>query len=297
MNVTKIILILLTFSVLSPLWSQKNYQQKTKKSQYYGNQRLYKPLFRWVTGDHHRHGLHFAIGPTYTFTKLSPVTGEIQLNQDSLFRYSHEAKGRLGVYVEAGMVHITKRPRKFIQYYDWALAYKHLGGAELFEARLYDNRDTLVANLSGRSGFYNGYLSGRFTIHNVFQLDPYTFLDNGIGINGDYGLIGLNKAYYNDYLPQTQKFQGNLIGQVHYTFGFGFKPMEGFFIVPSIEVPIVTAYEWNGINPSLHWFSSRYYPALLKVKFVWLFKKDPNRCPPVDLNEDDLERNKEFLNR
>ena len=250
-----------------------------------------------MTGDHHRHGIQLSFGPTYTFTKINPITGEIQLNGDSLFRYSHEAKSRIGIFAEIGMVHITKKPRKFIQYYDWGIGYKHIGGRELFESGLYDDRDTLIGNLAGEGEFYNGYLYGRFTVHNVFQINPYTFLDNGLGINLDYAMVGMNQSYEGSFLPQTQKFQGNLMGQLHYDFGFGFKPKEGFFIIPGVQLPLLTAYEWNGGTPSIHWFSSKYYPALFKVKFVWLFKKDPNRCPPVETNEEDRKRANEYMNR
>jgi hypothetical protein len=273
------------------------YRNKTKKSQFYGNQKLQKPLYRWVTGDHNRHGIQLSFGPTYTFTRINPITGELSLNSDSLFRYSHEAKSRLGVFVELGMVHITKRPRKFIHYYDWGIGYKHIGGRELFEAGLYDDRDTLVGSLSGEGQFYNGHLYGRFTVHNVYQLNPTMFLDNGLGINVDYRLVGGNQGYDGAFLPQTQQFQGSLLAQLHYDFGFGFKPKEGFFVIPGVQLPLLGAYEWNGGTPSIHWFSSKYYPALFKVKVVWLFKKDPSRCPPVETNEDDKKRANEFMNR
>jgi hypothetical protein len=275
---------------------QGSYKNKTKKSQFYGNQRLHQPLFKWVTGPHQRHGIQLSFGPTYTFTRMNPVAGEVPLNGDSPFSYSHEAKSRIGIFAEIGMVHITKRPRKFIQYYDWAIGYKHIGGGELFESGLY-NRDTLIGNLAGEGEFYNGYLYGRFTAHNVFQINPYTFLDNGLGINLDYAMVGMNKSYEGAHLPQTQQFQGNLLGQLHYDIGFGFKPKEGFFIIPGVQLPLLTAYEWNRGTPSIHWFSSKYYPVLFKVKFVWLFRKDPNRCPPVETNEEDRKRANEYMNR
>ena len=114
-----------------------SYRNKTKKKQFYGNQRLHQPLYKWVTGPHQRHGIQLSFGPTYTFTRMNAVKGEMRINGDSLFRYSHEAKSRIGIFVELGMVHITKRPRKLIQYYDWGIGYKHIGGREFFESGLY----------------------------------------------------------------------------------------------------------------------------------------------------------------
>ena len=113
----------------------------------------------------------------------------------------------------------------------------------------------------------------------------------------EYSFNGRNKEYDGYSMPETQDFEGNFQGQLHYDFGFGFKARDGLFFIPGFQVPLLTAYEWRNGNPSLHWFSSKYYPAHFKLKVVWLFKRDPNRCPPVELNEDDKKRNEEFLNR
>jgi hypothetical protein len=125
------------------------------------------------------------------------------------------------------------------------------------------------------------------------------FLDNAIGVNLDYALMIGNMAYDGYHVPVDEKFQGDIIGQLHYSLGLGIKPRKdkGFFFVPSIEVPVLGIHEWNGGTPAIHWFSSQYYPAMLRLKFVWLFKKDPNRCPPVETNEKDRERAKEYNNR
>lgn len=291
-----ILLLSLLFLSTELALGQGNYRPKTKKKQFYGNQRLQKPLFNWVTGDYSRHGIQLSFGPNYTFTRMSALEDEIPIG-DSTLRYSHEPKGRLGAFVELGMVHITKRPRKYIQYFDWGIAYKHIGGRELTNVDFYDDRDTLVGSLEGEGEFYNGHLSGRFSVHSVYQINPMTFLDNAIGINLDYSFLGRNQDYDGYFLPQTQDFEGQFQGQLHYDFGFGFKPKDGFFIIPGFQVPLLTAYEWRNGNPSLHWFSSKYYPAHFKVKLVWLFRRDPNRCPPVETNEQDKKRNEEFLNR
>lgn len=292
-------ILLIVFAIIlgqNNLYSQRKYQPKTKKKQFYGNQRLQKPLFHWVTGDHSRHGLQLSFGPNYTFTSAKPNHEQIPIG-DSTFNYSHDPKGRLGGFVELGMVHITKRPRKLIHYYDWGIAYKHIGGREITNIDIYDDRDTLVESLSGDGEFYNGHISGRFSVHSVFQINPVTFLDNALGVNLDYSFLGRNKDYNGAFMPETQDFEGNIQGQIHYDFGFGFKVRSGLFLIPGVQLPILTAYEWRNGNPSLHWFSSKYYPAHFKLKVVWLFKRDPDRCPPVETNEQDKKRNEEFMNR
>lgn len=295
----RIVVVILLFSLLFIDNAQAQYEPRNSKKQFYSNQRIHKPLYRWVTGDYRRHGIQFSFGPTYTFTSPGTTEEEYQLTQDTLLRYTREAKGRVGFFAEIGMVHITKKPRKLIHYYDWGIGYKHIGGRELFSAGVYDDRDTLVGELEGEGKFYNGYLYGRFSVHSVFQMNPYLFLDNALGVNGDYALVGKNKSYDGYHEPSTQKFQGDIVAQLHYDLGIGIKPRvdKGFFIIPGVQMPILGAYEWSGGTPAIHWFSSKYFPALFKVKFVWLFKKDPTRCPPVETNEKDRERAKEFKNR
>ena len=296
MRLVVIIILLGAFSIGS---SHAQYKPKNSKKQFYGNQRIQKPLYRWVTGDYARHGIQFSFGPTYTFTRPGEVQEEFQLNTDTLYRYSREAKGRIGFFAEIGMVHITKKPRKFIHYYDWGLGYKHLGGRELFTSGIYDDRDTLIGQVEGEGKFYNGYLFGRFSVHNVFQMNPHLFLDNAIGVNGDYALVGKNQTYDGYHDPSTQKFQGDIVVQLHYDLGIGIKPRvdKGFFLIPGVQMPVLGAYDWSGGTPAIHWFSSKYFPALFKLKLVWLFKKDPSRCPPVETNEDDRKRANEFKNR
>ncbi len=296
MKIVVIIILLGAFSIGS---SHAQYKPKNSKKQFYGNQRIQKPLYRWVTGDYSRHGIQFSFGPTYTFTRPGETQEEFQLNTDTLYRYSREAKGRIGFFAEIGMVHITKKPRKFIHYYDWGLGYKHLGGRELFSSGIYDDRDTLIGQVEGEGKFYNGYLFGRFSVHNVFQMNPHFFLDNAIGVNGDYALLGKNQVYDGYHDPSTQKFQGDIVVQLHYDLGIGIKPRvdKGFFLIPGVQMPVLGAYDWTGGTPAIHWFSSKYFPALFKLKLVWLFKKDPNRCPPVETNEDDRKRANEFKNR
>lgn len=300
----KALKLLLLFTVLITTSVYGQYSPKKKKKQFYGNQRLHKPIYRWVTGDYLRHGIQLSFGPTYTFTKIGPEEHQHRIGSsnpfaDTLIRYSREAKGRIGIFGEIGMVHITKKPRKLVHYYDWGIGFKLFGGREIFESGVYDSRDTLIGSYTSEGKFYNGYLYGRFSAHNVFQINPHLFLDNGLGLNLDYAIMPGNMVHDGFHPPVEQKFQGDIMGQLHYSLGLGIKPKtdKGFFFVPSVELPVLGIYEWNGGTPSIHWFSSQYYPVMLRLKFVWLFKKDPNRCPPVETNEKDRERAREYNNR
>lgn len=274
------------------------FKPKTKKKQHFNNARLQKPLFRWVTGDYRKHGFQLSFGPTYTFTKLGSESYEHQ-KADTLFRFDREAKGKIGAFAEIGMVHITRKPRKIIHYYDWGLGIKFFGGKEHTSTGVYDYRDTLVGQMDGQGDFYNGYLYGRFDVHNVFQMTPHLFLDNSIGVNGDYMVLPGNKGYDGFHVAKDEKFQGELNVQLHYSLGLGIKPRidKGFFFIPSIELPVLGVHEWDGGTPAFNWFSSRYYPVMLRFKLVWLFRKDPEDCPPVEINDMDRQRSDEYKNR
>jgi len=287
--------ILLTFYSEMGLSQRGQYQRKTKKNQFYGNQRLREPLFKWVTGNHSRHGIQLSFGPAYTFTSTKERMFELERN-DSIFQYSEEAKSRIGAFIEIGMVHITKKPRKFIQYYDWGLGLKYFGGREVTRYAIHQN-ETLLTSGIGEGEFYNGHLYGRFSVHNVWQINPQLFLDNALGVNGDYLAFGKNKAYDGFSMPSNQQFQGDIFAQLHYTLGIGIKPKNGFFIIPGVTLPFLGIQDWDRGKPTFNWFSSSYYPVQFQLKLVWLFKRDPNRCPAVETNEQDRERAKQYQNR
>ena len=272
------------------------YRHKTKKKQFYGNQNLREPLFRWVTGDYSRHGIHVGLGPNITLTRIEPETKSFVYN-DTTTWFERNPQGRLGASIEVGMVHITKRPRKYIHYYDWAIGFKSIAGAETTKGEQYDQNDSLLFRSFGDADFRNNHLFGRFTVHNVYQFNPTLFLDNGLGVNLDYLLSPGNMAYNGFHIPERQRYDGDLKAQLHYELGLGFKPKDGFFIIPTFHLPVLGFHEWDNGRPNTRWFSSSYYPVHFKLKLVWLFKRDSSRCPPVEINEDDKKRANEFMNQ
>ena len=289
-------ILLVSLFFISSLTAQ--YTPKNSKKQFYGNQRIHKPLYKWVTGDYSRHGLQLSVGPTFTFTSINGEESSFQRN-DTTFTHTVTPKSGAGFFIELGMVHITKKPRKYIHYYDWGIGYKRFTGKELTEIQLLDeSRDPAeLTVINGEGLLRNNHVHGRFSVHSVYQLNPVNFLDNALGVNLDYILSSSNKDYEGHYDPSSQYFQGNLFAQLHYSFGYGFRVRGGTFIIPGIQLPLLGLHEWNGGTPSLHWFSSKYYPVLFKLKIVNLFPRNPDRCPAVETNEEDRKRAKEYESR
>lgn len=199
--------------------------------------------------------------------------------------YDLTPSGLPGYYIEAGMEHLFRKPQKIVHYFDWGLGVKHFGGQEKFSMEGIDPT-------RGQFNFGSAFL--RADIHNVWQLTMFNFIDQSLGFNLDYRIYGGNEdeGYLSTATPVNQS---KLVAQLHYTFGFGYKVRDGFFIVPSFQTPIVTLFRFADFNPSHHWFNSRYQPMIFTLKFAWLFPK--KGCPPVEGMEDDEDRNNNYLNQ
>lgn len=209
----------------------------------------YKPL-----------GWYINPGVTYMFGNSA---------QDESDAYDLTPSGLPGYYLEAGMEHLFKNYGKVVHYFDWGIGVKHFGGQE--------KTKTAAGDVS-RGQFNFGNVFARASIHNVWQLTRYNFIDQSLGINFDYRIYGGKEDA--DYTPPAgYDNQRPMVLQLNYQFGWGIKVRDGFFIVPTVQTPILTAVDWNGFNPSHKWFNSRYQPAIFTIKFAWLFRK--KGCPKV----------------
>ncbi|UKN00413.1 hypothetical protein K6119_11780 [Paracrocinitomix mangrovi] len=205
-------------------------------------------------------GIHVDPGLTYMIGN-SP-------NEPSDGTYELTPSGLPGYYLEFGMEHLFKNYKKIVHYFDWGVGVKHFGGQEKLE----------IGGTTSRGQFNFGNVFARAAIHNVWQINKYNFIDNSIGANLDYRIYGGNEDP--DYAPPGgYNNQNPLVVQLHYALGFGIKVRDGFFIVPTVQTPILTAVQWNGFNPGHTWFQSRYQPTIFTIKFAWLFPK--KGCPAV----------------
>lgn len=250
----------------------------------------FEPLYKWQ-GKYRRLGLQFSVGPTYTLTRIGPENTDTQLSADTTLRVSRDPKGHLGYYFDIGLMHIPKRKQKVLSYWDWALGIKHFGGQEqVKDSYVVNGTENTFAQRDGK--WFKGYAFARLNLHNVIQVTNMDWIDNALGFNVDYAVYQDSKVDGAASLPMYA--ENNLKISLNYAFGWGFKMKDGFFIMPQIRVPILGAYEWDGARPSIRWFSSRYMPFMVTIKFGWLFKKNPNDCPPVFQHDSDREKNEQF---
>jgi len=204
-------------------------------------------------------GWHFSPGITY-------MAGYTSKDDDK--NYDLKPLGTPGYYLEIGLEHVFKKRKKMFHYFDYSLGIKHFGGQEKY---------VLENGTETKSNFNFGAAFARIDIHNVWQLSKWNFIDQSIGLNVDYTVYGGNKNEYTNL--GTEDYQQKFLTQLHYSIGWGIKPRDGFFIIPTLKTPIVTAWNWGGLNPSHSWFSSKYQPIIFSVKFAWLFVK--RKCPSV----------------
>ena len=233
----------------------------------------------WSHSQSHYRGLGWFINPGVTYMLGNSA-------DDDNRPYNLTPTGLPGYYLEAGMEHLFKKQQKAVHYFDWGLGVKHFGGQEKYSI------EGVSQATRGQFNFGSAFL--RAGIHNVWQLNMYNFIDQSIGFNLDYRIYGGNDD--ENYLsPLASNNQNKLVMQLHYQLGFGYKVRDGFFIVPTVQTPILTLVDFDDFNPSHHWFNSRYQPLIFTIKFAWLFPK--KGCPPVDGMDDDEQRNNNYLNQ
>jgi hypothetical protein len=219
-------------------------------------------------------GWHITPGLTY-------MVGNTKEDKDKAFNLT--PSGTPGYYLEIGLAHIFKQRKKVFHYFDYGIGIKHFGGAEKYT-------DDLGTRLKGNFNF--GAAFARIDIHSVIQISRWNFIDQSLGFNFDYTVYGGNQANYGS--PLAQEFQEKMLAQLHYSLGWGIKPRDGFFIIPYVKTPILTAYNWRNLNPGHRWYSSKYQPLIFGVKLGWLFVK--KGCPPVYDNGEGKKQSEGYQN-
>jgi hypothetical protein len=233
-------------------------------------------IYAYVSSQYRPFGIHFDPGVTYMIGNSADDKGQ---------SYNLQASGLPGYYLGFGMQHLVKKvhieqdPASPF-YFDWDLGLKHFGGVEKYEE----------GATKSRSVFNFGNVFAKASFHGVIQINPWTFVDQGLGMNFDYRIYG-GKNTTNPPLGGSSEFRP--VFGLNYTLGWGIKLREGLFVIPTIQMPIMKFVRWGGFNPSHIWFNSRYEPAIFTIKFGWLFPK--RGCPPVfDNNGEGKEQNERY---
>ncbi len=305
--------IIVIFCLLSGIVSAQRDLTPSNKKQAFGKRDL-RAL--------NNYGLQFQLGATYLMSKLHNEVYSV--NSGSGFRgdFAHDPKGQLGAYAEIGMFHFPKKRSKLslalktvlVSYYDWGIGFKYFRGIQDIDIQYKDALGNPIGSKEVTPyRFEFGHVYGRFSLHkNIHFKKKKTgdksnfFLDNSLGLNVDYRVTTKTDAYVHpipittDSIPQA--YSSPLHVQLHYGLGFGFRLKRGAYLIPGVRAPLLSYQMSNAVvsnqvsgkgsfgNPSFYWFSSRYWPILIHVKYMFALPKRAKKgCPPVEINDQDKE--------
>ncbi|MCW5900322.1 MAG: hypothetical protein KIT10_13730 [Flavobacteriales bacterium] len=244
-----------------------------------------------LDGKIRRMGFYVAPGVTYTLPRFKNSEEELYRDGDTSLTALYDPNGRFGLYLEGGVSWYTRDP-VVVDYFDVGLAYKNLRGQEAFENTF--TRADSVALFRGEGTFAERFISLHANANKFIQVRNYQFIQLSLGLNADYRL-GSSYDHPGDSLLNGHTFPPDLIGQLHFKLGYGFKVTGSLFIIPALETPIFSVVPEDQGSGQLQWFSSRYRPMMLSVRFLWLRARKGFDCPPVIKHNDfEKQRVKEY---
>lgn len=242
-------------------------------------------------GHNRMSGFHFAPGITWTPTLVNKSDMELARNGDTVTTADLTGKGKIGLYIEAGMYHLLKYGR-FWKYVDWSLAYKKLKAIEDYTFRTeVESSSTMLSETEGTNSFKYGFICANANLNNIMQIRNYSFIQNSLGLNFDYAI---GKRETNNGLVSGSTFN-KMIFSLHYKLGFGYKVNQKLFIIPAIETPLVNFIPFEKGKSTLGVFDLRYRPFILTLRIAWLRPPKANSCPQVDGAEGDKDRQDKYM--
>lgn len=282
------LLLVLTLGTLTPVVAQKNpymFDKTTKRDKKVREPWL-PPTMRYA-----RAGWFVSPGVTYSLDRFrDPVESLSDPDNNTRLDYTFRPRGRFGPYLEGGRYRIFNRG--FFKYIDYGLAIKKLTGREIMEATLIDLGDnSTVATYTSDGKFRETSGSAFFNANHILTTTNWTFVQNSIGLNLDYRFLQRNE--FEGFIPVAENYTNGpnaLAFQLHYKLGFGFRTTKQLMIIPTIETPILNIVKFDQFKSTTQWFSSRYRPLIITLRFLFLRDSNKTECPPVYTNPDDFNK-------
>lgn len=229
-----------------------------------------------LEGQAKRIGWFIGPGVTWTHTRFKNEEEEVFQNADTSYNATYDPAGRIGLYIEGGLTWFTRDP-VIVDYFDVGLAYKNLRGSESFESTLV--RGDSAAALNGEGSFAERFVTLSANANKFIQTADYQFVQLSLGANADYR-IGSTYDHTGDPVLNKHEFPPDLIGQLHFKVGYGFKLTGNLILIPAIETPVFSIVPEDQGFGQLRWFSSDYRPLILSVRFLFLRARNGFDCPP-----------------
>lgn len=216
-------------------------------------------------------------GFTYMMPPVKEAQDRLWVGSDSVYDVLYDAKGRFGLNLEFGRFMAVERIR-VISYIDFTIGGRIFRGEENYVATLDAPDGTDEVKIEDTGTFSETYLTASFNATNTYSLSKEWSMHNTLGFNFDYKFASVYE--YNDNgLGMDLQYPGDYRFQWHYKLGFGFKMADNLFVIPSVETPILTIYEYDDLKSTTAIFDSRYRPLIVRVTVMVLDKKKDRKCP------------------
>lgn len=214
---------------------------------------------------------------TYMMKPIKNAQDRIWLGSDTVYDVAYQAQGKVGVGLEIARFYaIDNSP--VISYVDFAMGLKILRGVERFTATLDDPDRLNPYTRKGDGTFSHSYITASFNVTNSILLARSVFLNNTLGINGDYRFADVY-TYNKQGIPMQLNMPERFVFQAHYSIGVGFKITPNMMLIPSVETPIVNFYEYDDLKSTFAIFNSRYRPLIFRLTILVLDNKPDRKCP------------------
>jgi len=221
-------------------------------------------------------GWMFAPGITYmlpaSFSRDETRTVFSENSIDTLYNGTFSSAGKIGAYLEVGRHHFLRR-FYFLHHIDYGAHFKMLRGKEDFSGIM--NAETSMLAVANKGKFSESFAGLFFNASNIWQVGDDKWIQNSLGINGDYRVIS-RRSYEGVSAGMSQEFPPNFLFQLHYKIGFGWKPQKNIFVMPMLETPILSIMPLDDGKSTLQYFSSRYRPIIFTLRIMFLDKSKFN---------------------
>ncbi|MBL7964483.1 MAG: hypothetical protein JNM31_11655 [Flavobacteriales bacterium] len=229
-----------------------------------------------LEGQARRVGFYIDPGITYTLTRFKDKEEEVFRSGDTVHTATYSPDGRLGLYLGAGLTWYTRDP-VVVDYFDLGLAYKNLRGAESLTGT-YQRADSTFP-VQGEGSFAERMLTVNVNANKFIRTADYQFVQVSLGGNLDYRL-GSSYEHTGDSVLNAHRFPPDLIGQLHFRVGYGFKVTGRLLLIPTLETPVFSITPTDTGFGQLEWFSSRYRPLIFTIRLLFLRARSGFDCPP-----------------
>jgi hypothetical protein len=214
------------------------------------------------------------VGGIYNFPTTGKQKKVIIDKPDTTYTATFSPEGGFSYSARLGRYHFTPNLR-FFKYIDYSLGYRKVVGSESYKASLSAFGQNEIAQWEGSGTFEESFLMFNFNMNNVLQVTDHTFLQNTLGVNGEYRLQSGKVGYDANAHRLDPEQPPTFFGQLHYRLGYGVRVTKQFFLIPSLQTSVLNLYPFDGAS-SLAILNSRYQSLSFSIKFLFLKRYRPS---------------------